>query len=89
MSHITTYTGKRFDPTNPDSALIDITDIAHALSYTCRGNGTGMSKASIRSRSIAWRARRKRNFAGIPSAHSLRAYCTMRPRRTSTTSRAP
>lgn len=39
MSYITTYTGKRFDPTNPDANLLDIKDIAHALSLVCRGNG--------------------------------------------------
>ena len=39
MSYITTFTGKHFDPTNPDRTLIDIRDIAHALSLTCRGNG--------------------------------------------------
>lgn len=39
MSHITTFTGKHFDPTDPDAALLDIRDIAHALSLTCRGNG--------------------------------------------------
>lgn len=39
MSYITTYTGKHFDPTEPDAALFDVRDIAHALSLTCRGNG--------------------------------------------------
>lgn len=39
MSYITTYTGKHFDPTCPDRDKIDIQDIAHALSMTCRGNG--------------------------------------------------
>ena len=39
MSYITTYTGKHFDPTQPDAALFDVRDIAHALSLTCRGNG--------------------------------------------------
>ena len=29
---ITTYTGKHFKPTDPDPELIDIPDIAHALS---------------------------------------------------------
>lgn len=38
-NHITTYTGKYFEPTNPDPDLIYIEDIAHALSLTCRGNG--------------------------------------------------
>jgi len=39
MSYITTYTGKHFDPIEPDSSRIDIRDIAHALSMICRGNG--------------------------------------------------
>ena len=39
MSFITTYTGKHFDPTEPDASLFDVRDIAHALSLTCRGNG--------------------------------------------------
>ncbi len=39
MPYITTYTGKHFDPTAPDIELIDIRDIAHSLSMTCRGNG--------------------------------------------------
>lgn len=39
MSYITTFTGKHFDPVNPDMSLVDIRDIAHALSLTCRGNG--------------------------------------------------
>lgn len=39
MSYITTYTGKHFDPTAPDTTLLDVRDIAHALSLTCRGNG--------------------------------------------------
>lgn len=37
--YITTYTGKHFEPVNPDPAAIDIRDIAHALSLICRGNG--------------------------------------------------
>lgn len=36
---ITTYTGKHFDPTQPEKELICIDDIAHALSLLCRGNG--------------------------------------------------
>ncbi len=39
MSYITTYTEKHFDPLNPDVSQVDIRDIAHALSLTCRGNG--------------------------------------------------
>ena len=39
MSYITTVTGKHFDPMNPENQEFDITDIAHALSLICRGNG--------------------------------------------------
>lgn len=39
MSYITTVTGKHFDPIEPDKELIDLFDIAHALSLLCRGNG--------------------------------------------------
>ena len=39
MGYITTYTGKRIDPLEPNSDCFDIKDIAHALSLTCRGNG--------------------------------------------------
>ncbi|MDO5292917.1 MAG: phosphohydrolase [bacterium] len=39
MSFITTFTGKKFDPINPEVELIDIRDIAHALSMLCRANG--------------------------------------------------
>lgn len=39
MNYITTFTGKHFDPTAPEVSAIDIRDIAHALSLTCRGNG--------------------------------------------------
>lgn len=39
MSHIQTYTGKRFYPLNPMPEDVDILDIAHALSNLCRFNG--------------------------------------------------
>ncbi|MBQ4556806.1 MAG: phosphohydrolase [Clostridia bacterium] len=39
MSYINTYTKKLFDPLAPDVDSIDIIDIAHALSLTCRANG--------------------------------------------------
>lgn len=39
MSYILTITGKHFDPVEPDENLIDINDIAHALSMLCRANG--------------------------------------------------
>jgi hypothetical protein len=37
--YITTYGGTHFIPTKPESDKIHITDIAHALSLICRGNG--------------------------------------------------
>ena len=37
--YITTYTGIRFYPAEPDPEGICIEDIAHALSVLCRGNG--------------------------------------------------
>ncbi len=39
MTTITTYTKKTFDPLAPKAELIDIRDIAHALSMLCRANG--------------------------------------------------
>ena len=38
-SNILTYSGRWFDPLNPDPELIDIRDIAHALSNICRFTG--------------------------------------------------
>lgn len=38
-NYIKTYTGKHFEPMNPDPECIQIEDIAHALSLLCRGNG--------------------------------------------------
>lgn len=37
--YITTYTGIHFIPTQPEADGVEIKDIAHALSYICRGNG--------------------------------------------------
>lgn len=37
--YITTYSGTHFVPSEPDAESIHITDIAHALSLICRGNG--------------------------------------------------
>lgn len=39
VSEIMTYTKKLFDPLYPRAELIDIEDIAHALSMLCRANG--------------------------------------------------
>ncbi|QUH26488.1 phosphohydrolase [Serpentinicella alkaliphila] len=38
-SYITTFTKKRFNPITPEEQLIDIKDIAHALSLMTRANG--------------------------------------------------
>ncbi len=38
-THITTYSGLDFDPIHPEEQKIQLTDIAHALSRICRGNG--------------------------------------------------
>ena len=53
MSHITTVSGKHFDPIEPDEKLIDIKDIAHALSMICRGNGHTKIFYSVAQHSIA------------------------------------
>ncbi len=45
--HITTYTGTRFYPTDPDPRGLHIRDIAHALSLICRGNGQVRSFWSV------------------------------------------
>lgn len=47
MSCIKTYTGVMFDPLNPDPELIEIRDIAHALSMLCRANGHFRSFYSV------------------------------------------
>lgn len=39
MSEIKTNSGVMFDPIRPQQKLIDIADIAHALSMLCRANG--------------------------------------------------
>ena len=39
MSEIMTHSHKMFDPLHPNTDLIDIEDIAHALSMLCRANG--------------------------------------------------
>lgn len=53
MSYILTYTGKHFDPVEPEEDLIDITDIAHALSMLCRANGHFPIFYSVAQHSIA------------------------------------
>ena len=45
--YIITYTGRQFYAANPTPDSIDIRDIAHALSYLCRGNGQVSSFFSV------------------------------------------
>lgn len=52
MSCIRTYTGIMFDPLNPDPELVNITDIAHALSLLCRANGHFRNFYSVAQHSI-------------------------------------
>ena len=53
MSYITTVTGKHFDPTDPEERLIDVFDIAHALSQICRANGHFSRFYSVAQHSLA------------------------------------
>lgn len=53
MSTITTYKGLYIDPLQPDESLIDIQDIAHALSLLCRGNGHVRFFYSVAQHSLA------------------------------------
>ena len=53
MSYILTVTGKHFDPVEPEEYLIDIHDIAHALSMICRANGHFPIFYSVAQHSIA------------------------------------
>lgn len=49
---IQTYTGKRFDVSNPDPDAICIEDIAHSLSLACRYNGHSRSMYSVAQHSV-------------------------------------
>ena len=53
MSSIVTFTEKHFDPTAPEENLIDLSDIGHALSLICRGNGHVKYFYSVAQHSIA------------------------------------
>ena len=52
VSEIMTFTKKMFDPLHPVAELIDIEDIAHALSMLCRANGHFKSFYSVAQHSI-------------------------------------
>ena len=47
MSEIMTFTKKMFDPLHPKTELVDIVDVAHALSMLCRANGHFKSFYSV------------------------------------------
>lgn len=65
MSEIMTYTKKMFDPLRPDAELIDIEDIAHALSMLCRANGHFKSFYSVAQHSInCMKEARARGYSG-------------------------
>lgn len=49
---IRTYTGRSFEPLNPDPADISIEDIAHALSNNCRFTGHVKSFYSVAQHSV-------------------------------------
>ena len=52
MNWIQTYTGKQFFPLDPDPGVIDIHDIAHALSLQCRFNGHCRTFYSVAEHSV-------------------------------------
>ena len=64
MGCIKTYTGIMFDPLNPNADLINIADIAHALSMLCRANGHFKSFYSVGQHSInCMNEARTRNYS--------------------------
>ena len=52
MTVMQTFTGRLFDPFNPDPALIDLRDIAHALGNICRFGGHSRRYYSVAEHSI-------------------------------------
>ena len=52
MSRIMTCSHKMFDPLAPEAELIDVKDIAHALSMLCRANGHFRSFYSVGMHSV-------------------------------------
>ena len=63
---IETFTGALFDPFNPDSELIRIEDIAHALSNLCRFAGHSTQFYSVAQHSINC-------YKLVPREHALSA----------------
>lgn len=68
---IMTFTGKKFYPTNPDSDLINIVDIAHALSNICRYAGHSKFFYSVGQHSILLAEYVKK--IGLSKEHQLAA----------------
>lgn len=52
MTFIRTYTYKHFNPIQPEPEMIDVVDIAHALSLLCRANGHFKTFYSVGQHSI-------------------------------------
>ncbi len=52
MDYITTYTGRNFNPIEPDPNEISIEDISHAQSLMCRANGHCLFFYSVAQHSI-------------------------------------
>lgn len=75
MSYITTYTRNHFNPVHPEAEKIDIQDIAHALSLTCRGNGHVSSFWSVGEHCIC--CAKEALGAGIPIVRRWLVFCMM------------
>jgi hypothetical protein len=74
MNFITTYTGERFTPLNPNIYQINIDDIAHSLSLICRGNGHQANFYSVAQHglNLAKEARARRHTRRVQMACLLR-----------------
>ena len=75
MSYITTYTRNHFNPVHPEAEKIDIQDIAHALSLTCRGNGHVSSFWSVGEHCIC--CAKEALGEGIPIVRRWLVFCMM------------
>src|SRR5699024_5216695 len=64
VQHMTTYSGKEFNPLQPNKADILTVDIAHALSMICRANGHCRNFYSVAQHSInCAKEAEKRNYS--------------------------
>lgn len=73
-SSILTYSGKLFDVLNPDPQLIDLTDIAAALSKLCRFGGHCLEFYSVAEHSILTSSLIQQEF---PDDRSLAAWALL------------